>query len=366
MHIAIDATCLAWGWSGIPKYVDRIVREWVARESDIEITMLANTSQKQFSPIQGVNQIGVRRLGGGIWRNQFARAWVKREKPDVYWAPEMVLPRRVATRTVVTVHDLTPVTMAKSKTVRARLAFRPLRASVRRADRLIAVSSWSKRELIRVLGITSDRIVVIANGVDDQFTPGDRGQARANVRRRWGIDRPFVLAAGTLEQRKGLDVVFGAARAAAKTNAAWQLVLAGGVGDHGAAIAAEADTVPGCRRLGRVTDPELVDLYRAADVVATPSFAEGFGIVPLESMACGTPAVVSGGSGALEEISGPAAIVVPERSPAAWLAAIDEARSRRPELAQRGIQLAGRYRWPDTAAATLDALRGAAEDALRR
>jgi len=359
MHVAVDATALASGWSGIPKYTDRLVRQ-LQHHPDVQLTLLANTSRHQFSGIDGVREVAVHRPGGGLWRNLFVRRWVARERPDVYWAPEMVLPHQLAVPTVVTIHDVTPLTMAHTKSLRAKLGFRALGDSVRHATRVIAVSDWTRREIERVLGVAGDRVVVVGNGVDEQFSPGDRVAACNAVRDRWSLDRPFVLAVGTLERRKGLEVLFDAARLAAARGAPWPLVLAGAEGNHGAELAAAADALPGCRRLGPVNDHELVSLYRAADVVAAPSLAEGFGIVPLEAMACGTPVVVAGQSGALEEIGGSAAIVVGSRTAAAWVDGLDAARRDRERLVRAGTELAARYRWSSAGDQTLAVLRSAA------
>ncbi len=359
MHVAVDATALASGWSGIPKYTDRLVRQ-LQRHPDVELTLLANTSRRHFSRIDGVREVAAHRPGSGMWRNLFVRRWVARERPDVYWAPEMVLPHHVAAPTVVTVHDLTPLTMAHTKSLRAQLGFRALGDSVRHATRVIAVSDWTRRQIERVLGVAGDHVTVVGNGVDEQFRPGDRAAARSTVRDRWQLDHSFVLVVGTLERRKGLEVLFDAARLAATRGAPWPLVLAGAVGDRGAELAATADALPGCHRLGPVTDDELLSLYRAADVVAAPSLAEGFGIVPLEAMACGTPVVVAGQSGALEEIAGSAAIVVGSRTAAAWADGLDAARHDRERLVRAGTELAARYRWSSAADQTLAVLRAAA------
>src|ERR1039457_4698097 len=191
MRVAVDASVLAWGWSGIPKYVHRILGELATRD-DIEITLLANTRRVNFSGIEGVHEVVARRPGGGLWRNGFASRWLARERPDVFWAPAMVLPRRVAVPSVVTIHDLTPITMPQTKSVRGRLEFRTIRGSVRRADRLIAVSQWTASELERVVGVNPNRVTVVPNGVDGQFFPGDRDAARATVRARWGLEGPMV------------------------------------------------------------------------------------------------------------------------------------------------------------------------------
>jgi glycosyltransferase involved in cell wall biosynthesis len=167
---------------------------------------------------------------------------------------------------------------------------------------------------------------------------------------------------GTLEPRKGLDVLVDAAARARDSGSPWQLVLVGSVGYEGREIAEAAASV-GAAVLDGVDDSELVDLYRAAEALAAPSLYEGFGVTPLEAMASGTPAVVASGSGGLVETSRAAAVVVSERTPQAWLAAIGDARARRDELVGRGVAHASRFRWADVASAVRTVL---AEAAARR
>jgi glycosyltransferase involved in cell wall biosynthesis len=139
----------------------------------------------------------------------------------------------------------------------------------------------------------------------------------------------------------------------------WRLVLAGAPG-FGADRIRLAAAAAGAALLGEVDDDALVDLYRAAAVVAAPALYEGFGIVPLEAMACGTPVVAAAPAGALEEVAGNAAVLVRERRPDAWTAAIEEARARRDELVARGLQRAAAHRWPAVASAMRAVLAEAA------
>jgi glycosyltransferase involved in cell wall biosynthesis len=120
-----------------------------------------------------------------------------------------------------------------------------------------------------------------------------------------------------------------------------------------------------CHLLGPVSEEELLDLMRAAGAFAAPALYEGFGIAPLEAMACGTPAVIAAGSGGLEEISGAAAIVVPERTPEAWRGALETALARPPELVERGLRHAARFRWPVVAAQVREVLAEAARTQKR-
>ncbi len=143
-------------------------------------------------------------------------------------------------------------------------------------------------------------------------------------------------------------------------------MLAGSQGFEGERIEAAARASGACALLGAVSDEELLDLMRAAGAYASPALYEGFGIAPLEAMASGTPAVIAADSGGLEEVSGPAAIVVGERTAAAWLEALERALQRPPELIERGLGHAARFRWPEVAAETRAVLAEAAERCGRR
>jgi glycosyltransferase involved in cell wall biosynthesis len=115
-----------------------------------------------------------------------------------------------------------------------------------------------------------------------------------------------------------------------------------------------------CDLLGPVGDEDLVDLMRAAGAYAAPALYEGFGIPPLEAMACGTPAVIAADSGGLVEVSGPAAIVVAEREPEAWVEGIERALARPEDLVERGLEHAARFRWPQVTRETRAVLAAAA------
>jgi glycosyltransferase involved in cell wall biosynthesis len=220
----------------------------------------------------------------------------------------------------VTLHDLGLMRHPELFPRWHRLSGRAAIARVARAaDRVLAVSEFTKREAVELLGVPESRVTVIGNAVDPVFTPD--GPA---------ADGDYVLAVGTLEPRKNLRRT---ADAAARAGVDLRVVGARGWGGVDA---------PGW--LGAVSDEELAALFRGARALVYPSLYEGFGIPVLEAMASGTPVVTSRG-GATEEISGGAAVLVDPRDVDAIAAGIEEAASRRDDLRRRGLERAQAYSW---------------------
>jgi glycosyltransferase involved in cell wall biosynthesis len=360
MRIAIDANVLEGAWGGIPKYLDRIAQELI--KAGDRVDLLANTRQLE-RPLAGAHEVGVRVKGTPLWRHGFVPLWLRRSGADVLWAPESVLPRWGPVPGVVTIHDLAALHIAGVKPDGHERRFRTeVARSARGATRVIAVSRSTADDVEEHYGVAAAKLRVVPNGVDEVFAPGDREAALAAVRERWGLTEPFVLHVGSLEPRKGLDVLIEAAALAAREGAPWRLALAGAAGFEAPRIEAAARASGACSVLGPVSEPELLDLLRAAGALAAPALYEGFGIAPLEAMACGTPAVIAADSGGLEEVSGPASIVVGERSAAAWRAALEEALARPAGLIERGLQHAAQFRWPAVAAQTREVLAEAAAE----
>ncbi len=357
ISVAVDANALAWGWGGIPRYIERIAGALALRE-DMRVTLLTNTDGPRIR-MPGTTEISCRRRGGVLWRNEFVTGWLTRCRPDVFFAPETLSPWRVPVPSVMVVHDLGSILVPGAKPLRERLAYR---ASVpwaaRRAEMVLVPSEATASDVRSAWGVPGERLRTVPLGVDESFAPGDRDAATACARD-LGVRGPFVLAVGSLEPRKGLDVLIDAAAAARAAGEDWALVLAGRPAYGGRAIAERA-AAAGALVLPGVEEAELLALYRAAEVVAVPSLYEGFGLTALEAMACGTPVAVAGDSGALEEISGPAALVVRSRTPDAWRAAIRTARAERDPRVAAGLRHAGRYTWAAAARGTADALLEAA------
>ena len=268
-----------------------------------------------------------------VWYPVVLPRLAARERLDVLHCPTFRGPLRPpSVPLVVTVHDLAVLRHPEAFNQWTRRYSRScVPRVVRAASSVIAVSEFTKRELVELLRTPEEKIAVIPNGVAEVFSP--RGPA---------AEGDYVLAVGTLEPRKNLGRVEEAARLAGV-----ELRVVGARGWGG---------VEAAGWLGPVSDEELARLYRGARCLVYASLYEGFGLPVAEAMACGTPVVTSSG-GATEETAGGAAVLVDPYDPASIAAGIVEAAPRRQELHSLGLERARAFSWAASARATADVYR---------
>jgi glycosyltransferase involved in cell wall biosynthesis len=279
---------------------------------------------------------------------------------------------------IVTVHDLIRYRDWTGRGRRPPLIHRPNvrdgayvqldAAGLRRAAALIAVSHHTRRELVEQLGVPPERVHVVHEGVD-------RSVYRPTSRRL--LDRPYVLYVGSEQPRKNLATLFRAFAAVrtATGRADLALVKVGAPGGPEAPFRARMREQARAAGLGdelivvgRVGVDELVAWYSGAICLALPSRHEGFGLPPLEAMACGCPAVVSA-AGALPEVAGGGGIVYGHADDADALAGVLRRLLEYPDERQRvaaaGRLVAARFSWERAAAATVAVYRRVLEPAIR-
>jgi len=263
--------------------------------------------------------------------------------------------------TVLTVHDLSFLHQPRwFRTGHAAYYRHAVARSARLARRVIADSQATAADLHERLGIPEDRIDVIPLGVDEAYKPLPE-DAAARVRTKYGLPERHFLYLGTLEPRKNLERLIEAWSRIADA-CPLDLVLAGRSGWKTGAIEHAIAASPHARRIHRpgfVDQQDLPALIGAAEVFVWPSLCEGFGLPPLEAMACGVPVLTSNVS-SLPEVVGDAALLVDPHDvdaiATAMLQLVKDA-SLRDALKARGLDRAAGFTWRRTAEATIETYR---------
>jgi glycosyltransferase involved in cell wall biosynthesis len=283
---------------------------------------------------------------------------------DLYHFPNFILPPLASrAKTVVTIHDMAFMKFpAFAEDRNRRYLEARIRDTVRRADAVITDSEASATDIRELLGVEAGRVHAIPLGVNPAIKRAP-DQAVDRVKRQFCLTRPYLLSVSTLEPRKNLAFMIDVFDRIEGFDG--ELVLAGMPGWKCEPIFAamrSARRASRIRYIQYVCDADLPALYTGATAFLCTSHYEGFGLPPVEAMACGTP-VVSSGGGALAEVLGDAATVVTTLDPEAWVAAVlrvvgDQA--LRARLVEAGAGRAAGYSWEETARRTWAVYRGLA------
>ena len=235
---------------------------------------------------------------------------------------------------------------------------------ISRADTVISISEHTKRDIISTFGIPEGKIRVILLAADERFRLIDDTVATGCVLNRYGITGEYILYTGPMELRKNVPTLVNAFAILKKEKKIPHfLVLAGNKGggqyDEVMGIIQKEGLVKSVIFTGFVADDDLPYLYNGASLFAFPSFYEGFGLPPLEAMACGCPVVTSNTS-SLPEVVGDAGLMIDPTRPeelAEAMGRVLEDRTLHAELRERGLARAAEFSWRRCAAETMDVYR---------
>lgn len=272
---------------------------------------------------------------------------------DIFHSPrDMGLPdpSGLPCPSVMTLHDIILIRMASDyySRLRARLYEKRLLERVGAVDHIITVSEFSKRDLVDWSGIDPGRVSVVYNGVSERFRTVDDEDALAAVRSRYSLPPQFVLCLGSTEPRKNIRSAIEAFQQLGRVEPGLQLVVTGV--DYRALSPEKAFAgynLNGVHFAGYIADADMPALYNLADVFLFPSLYEGFGLPPLEAMACGTPVVTSSAT-CLPEVIGDAAMLVDPEDGAGFAGAVEMVISSgevRSELIEKGRARAAAFTW---------------------
>ncbi len=379
MRIGISTSVIQRGKTGVAQYVFALLRALLRHADDHQFVLFVlEEDLPLFAFAKGRMQIVLvsERFRPPVknifWHQTALPRLAQKLKLDVLHVPSY---RRLLwphpCRLVATIHDLAPFHVAKkydwARTFYGRVVARRL---AQRQDEIIAISDNTAKDIEAFFRIPSERVKVVYNGLEHgRFFPGSREQAQTEMARKHGLQSPFFLYVARLEHpaKNHVRLITAFNRFKAQTGSDWQLVF-GGSDWHGAeAIHAAVKQSPfkdDVRLLGFVTNDELPNLYRAAEAFVYPSLYEGFGMPPIEAMACGCPVICSTRGSLGEVVDGAAAVVDPENTDSimAQLSRMANSADLREKLRIAGLGQARKFDWQRTANETLSIYTGVARN----
>ena len=349
MKIAIDMQTTVFEKTGIGFYTAGLVKALKDTDHQNEyVHLLPDQSDHDFNSVERFR-----------WDQFNVPMMAKKAKVDLLHQPGFSAPVFFNKPVVVTVHDLIALGFGKEIPLGSRLYFgRWMPFSYRFASHIIADSYHTKKDLLKYLHMDPEKITVVHLAADSTFKQLPENEL-TGVRKKFGLEGPFVLHLATINPRKNLEFLVRAfARVRTKLDVPTKLVITGKKGWYYDKLFQLVDDLKlgdSVVFTGYVTDEEKVALYNAATVMAFPSLYEGFGFPPLEAMQCGTP-VVSSNTSSLPEVVGDAGILLPPTDEVAWADALGRLLSNpreRAAMTEKGLAQAKKFSWERTAKETM-------------
>jgi glycosyltransferase involved in cell wall biosynthesis len=387
VRIGINAFYLGAATTGSGQYINHLIRQLVRLGDESEYVLVKNTgwrmentsrSHSPFSiphspscilhPVSTPFDLLSENLAK-LWFEQvsFPRA-CRRQGVELAHVPYFASPFFPTMPTVVTVHDLIPMILpAYRGSILVRLYTGLVAAAARKADMVLTDSEASKRDIVRLLGIPAERVRVIYLAVDDIYQPVLDERCLTLTRRNYGLTARYLLYLGGFDQRKNVPTLLKAFAQLAKDSSlggrdSVLLVVAGRLPEKG------SDFFPDPRPIvqelgigerviftGWVPEEDKPALYSGARALVFPSLYEGFGLPPLEALACGTP-VIASNRGALPEIVGDGGLLLEPDDVERLAGAMENLLNNDTlwgDLREKGLAHAARFSWEKTARETL-------------
>src|ERR1700724_255517 len=374
MRVAIDIRRA--GDFGIGTYIRNIINQLARTDSETEYLLIGQQRHlQQLDPLpDNYKMLEYGYEPGSFHTHMHLPFLLRKHDVDILHMPWFYAPAVVPTRLVLTVHDLTDVLappVGATPLVQAGRLYSARRA-LARANKIMAVSHSSKRELSRVFGVPEEKIEVVYNALDERFLREPMPADGDRVLERHAVTDPFVLYAGNIKPQKNLPRLIEAF-AVAKSDlrdhpkyANLKLLLIGDSAEEHSDLRravlrsrVQADV----RFLGFVPHPVLRVFYSRASAFLFPSLYEGFGLPPLEAMAHGTAVLTSSVSSLPEVFSQAALMVNPENifEIARGIKQILTEDDLRETLVRRGYELVQKYSWERSAEQVREVYRSVVE-----
>lgn len=300
IKVGVEARALGAKGGGVRRYVEELLRGLKrCTDLDVEVITVNNWPLK--------NGLLLSR-----WLNKKVPQELKRLGVDVAHYTKADVPKNKRGPTVVTIYDVIPLLYPQGQKWTRRWYWpKALVRSAEKSDKIITISESSKRDIVRLLAVTADKVAVTPLAADTNFFKPQPEETNNKIRRKYGLKKPYILFVGTIEPRKNVPLLIRAFSLAAAMRPE-ELVIAGRP-DAGWASAQTAARQSGAaERIKFITNvgtEDLPALYSGAELFVWPSVYEGWGFPPQEALACGVPVIVSDG-GSLPEVVGKAGEIV--------------------------------------------------------
>lgn len=381
MRIGIDIRCLLAGKrTGVEEYVTELLEHLFVRDRKNEYVLFwsgwtlpkcPNQWDVRFPNVRlAAFRVPNKLLNLSLWYFRWPFLDTLVGGTDIFFVPNLnftAFSRK--TKVVVTAHDLSFEYCPETFSLKRRLwhIFVRFRSLVNRADRVIAVSSSTRDDLIRFYRMLPNSIRVIRSGVSERFHPFDRNDPELRrVKEKYRLPYRFVLFLGTVEPRKNISALLRAWEGVAreKDMAGVELVIAGSFGWKGESLRREwlalsPEARRRIRRIGFVEDADKPALYNLASVFVYPSLYEGFGFPPIEALLSGAPVIASTNSSFPEMIGSSALLIDALRPDDLRRALLEVLHDRRlsDRLIEGGKNIASHFRWDAAAKEALALFR---------
>ncbi|MBC8248766.1 MAG: glycosyltransferase family 4 protein [Anaerolineales bacterium] len=367
MRIGIDYTAAVRQGAGIGRYTRELVKALAELNRSHDYVLFAAAGGQRpvdtgWPPNFQMRSVPLSdRALAILWHRLQLPLWVElvTGPVDIFHSPDFGLPPVRRAKTLVTVHDLSFIRYPQCADANLRAYLnKVVPRSVHRADLILADSQSTKGDLVELLGVESGRIEVVYPGVEERFHPIEDQAHLEKVRKRYNLPPRFILGLGTLQPRKNFTHLIEAYSLLVTHYSSLQLVITGGKGWLYEEIFATVEQLGLEDKVvfpGFVADEHLPALYNLADLFVFPSLYEGFGLPPLEAMACGTPVITSNAS-SLPEVVGKAGLMVEATEVEALTEAMKqvlEDDALREGMMAKGVKQASKFTWEKAAAKLL-------------
>lgn len=369
MHTCIDARISRGSWyTGVGKYTINLMDQLARLAPDNTYTILVHPAAESI-PVMEPERFRIVPLGvsvGSIKQHLWLPRWVESQRINVILHTHPVSAMLVQPCASVTVIlDMYPLRFPEYYGLAARLAYKVLvPQAIRRTNQCIAISHCTKQDVVRFLSVGAEKVDVVYLAASEIFRPIPKGPLLNEVLRAYGIDEPYILYHGNKRPHKNVvGLLRSFCQLKRQSTLPQKLVITGQENpkepefDSSALrrVIGELGIEDEVHFTGLVSEEDLPYIYSGADLLAIPSYYEGFGLPALEAMACGTP-VIASDKGSLPEVVADAGLLVDPYSTEALSHAIQlvlEDEELRFRLISKGLERAKLFSWQRTAEQTL-------------